>query len=117
MGDGDVVAARPSRSAMSERWQASGSASTQSSAAAPAGGELCDERVEVGAVEDLVHVALGVLRRSSTAARALADAGTVVGGVLQVAQLGRRRQVAVVAIRDAGLRGARPVGACALAQA
>ena len=62
-------------------------------------GHLGDERVEVGVVEDLAHVALGVLRVEQLA-RALADAEAVVGGVLQPAQLGRRRELAVVAVGE-----------------
>ena len=61
-----------------------------------------DDRPEVGSVEDLCRVAALVVGRQAHS-RALAHARARVLGVLQLAQLGRRRQLAVVLVRDAGL--------------
>ncbi len=58
--------------------------------------------VEVGAVEDLPRVALDVRVREPRA-RSLALAGAVVLRVLELAEVGRRRELREVAVADAGL--------------
>ncbi len=74
-----------SRWAINERWQASGSRSTQNGAAVPPVDAAEDDRREVGAVEDLDGVAAGVLG-GELAARALADPAAVILGVLELAR-------------------------------
>ena len=63
------------------------------------GGQCSDEPGEVDAVEDLGRVAPDVLGRELDA-RALADAEAGVLGVLELAQLGRRGELGVVAVAD-----------------
>ena len=63
------------------------------------GGQRRDEGREVDAVEDLGRVATDVLGRELDA-RALADAEAGVLGVLELAQLGRRSELGVVAIAE-----------------
>ena len=63
-----------------------------------AGGEL----VQIGGVEDLGDVAARVLGRELDPG-ALADPAAVVLGVLELAQLGRRRELLVVAVVDSRL--------------
>src|SRR4051794_11229493 len=64
---------------------------------------LRGQRREVDVVEDLARVAPDVLGRQLNA-RALADPEPLVLAVLQLAQLGGRRQVDAVLVLDAGLR-------------
>ena len=91
------------RSATSERWQASGSRSTQNRAEHRAGGKLRGERVQVERVENLAGVALDVRGRERDP-RALAHALAVVLAVLELAQLGGGRQFLDVAVADPRLR-------------
>jgi hypothetical protein len=63
------------------------------------GGDLGDEIIERCRVEDLGHVTLHVGGREALP-RALAHTLPIVLAVLEVAQLGRRSQLAVVAIGD-----------------
>ena len=58
---------------------------------------------QIERVEDLLGVPLDVARIEALPG-ALADAGGIVGRVLQLPQLGRRCEVANVAVRDAGRR-------------
>ena len=90
------------RSAINERWHASGSRSTQKSADTPSGGMPSTIGVEIDAIEDLSGVALDVLGRELRA-RPLSDALPGVLAVLQPAELGGRRQLLVMAVLDAGL--------------
>src|SRR5436190_7835697 len=75
------------------------------------GRQLLGEGAEVDVVEDLAGVALDVGRRELDA-RALADAVAVVLGVLEVAQLGRGRELRAVLVGDARVRERRlkPLG-------
>src|ERR1700716_4300616 len=66
-----------------------------------AGRQLRDDRLERRAVEDLARVAHAVLR-GELDARALADAASRVLGILEMPELGGRREVLVVAIFHGG---------------
>src|SRR3954447_21514994 len=67
------------------------------------GRQRLDDRRQVDLIQALAREALDVLRREPLA-RALADAKARVLGVLQVAQLGRRRELRQVLIGDPALR-------------
>ena len=66
------------------------------------GGQGGDERLEVRRVQDLPGVTLAE-GGGQHGSGALAHSSTVVVGVLEPAQLGRGRQLGVVAVRDARL--------------
>ena len=110
-GAGGSRTSRPcsaaSRAAISERWHASGSRSTHSSAAGPSDAKLRDDRLQVHAVQDLPRVALDVSRRQ-LGARALAHTAPRVLGVLELAQLGGGRQLGVMAVSRCPRRRAPP---------
>ncbi len=90
------------RAAISERWQASGSRSTQKRAARPVRGKRVYDRLDSDRVEDLGGVARHVLR-SELDARALADARAGVLGVLELTQLRGRRELLHVPVVDPGI--------------
>ena len=88
---------------ISERWQASGSRSTQSSAARPSAGKIADELPEIDPVEDLQLVPHAVFGRKLHAG-ALPDALSRVLLVLHVPQVGGRCELLVVSVLDPGFR-------------